>query len=194
MQKKSLLLFLLSFMFLGFASAQLSLGSALNSVDDSTIVLGLIFVIIFGLVNFSLRRFFRGNNLLAGGISFSVALLSIWGINRSSFEYTGIFYNVFFFIPNGLLETIWPLMLIGIWFLLIFKNSGPTKGLKFAFRRGTGELLLASGAILLILSFTGAFYEATTMTMVGVILIGVGWVMGWLGNRKKAQMQHIQLH
>ena len=193
MQKKGLLLFLLSFMFVGFASAQLSLGNMLNSVDDSTIVLGLIFVIIFGLVNFSLRRFFR-NNTLAGGIAFAVALLSIWGINRSNFEYTGVFYNVFFFIPNGFLETIWPLMLIGVWFLLIFKNSGPTKGLKFAFRKGTGELLLGSGAILLILSFTGAFYEASTITMISIVLIGVGWVMGWLFNRKKHQMQHIQLH
>ena len=62
MDKKGLSLFLFSVLFIGLASAQFygtaSIGNMLNSVDDSTLVLGGIFLIVFLLVNYSLEKFF----------------------------------------------------------------------------------------------------------------------------------------
>lgn len=197
MQKKSLL-FLFSLMFVGLASAQFfgapSLGNLLNSVDDSTIVLGAIFVIVFVAVNFSLQKFFRGNKPVAGAIAFAVALLIIWGTNKSGFGYTNLFYGVFFFLPTGFLENVWPFLFLGAWILLIYRNSGIGKGFLFGIRRGTGELFLASGVLLVFFSFIGAFFESGWAVTTGMFLIIIGWVVGWLRNKKKFQMQHIQLH
>jgi len=197
MQKKSLLL-LFSLMFVGLASAQFygtaSIGNLLNSVDDSTMVLGAIFLIVFVAVNFSLQKFFSGNRPVAGAIAFAVALLVIWGVNKSGFGYTNIFYGFFFFLPTGFLESIWPLLFIGAWILLIYRNSGIGKGFLFGIRRGTGELFLFSGVLLVFFSFIGALFESGWAVTTGIILIIIGGAVGWLGNKKKVVMQHIQLH
>ena len=79
MQKKSLYLFLLSVMLINFTSAAFygtaSIGGFLNSVDDSTIVLGAIFLVVFVVANYSLLKFFKNNKPVAGAIAFAVSLL-----------------------------------------------------------------------------------------------------------------------
>ena len=196
MDKKGLSLFLFSVLFIGLASAQFygtaSIGNMLNSVDDSTLVLGGIFLIVFLLVNYSLEKFFKGNKAVAGGISFAVALLVIWGVNRSGFEYTNLFYGTFFFLPTGFLETLWPLLFIGIWIFLIFKNTGG--GFVYGIRKGTGLVFLFSGMLLVFLALIGAFYESGATMASGFFLAGLGLVIGWFSNKKHIDMQHIQLH
>ena len=171
----------LSLFLMSFASAQFygnfSLGSLLNGVDDSTIVLGLMFVIFFVLINFSLDKFFKGNKSVSGAIAFSVSLLIIWGINRSGISYTNIFYNLFFFIPSGTLETLWPLVIIGAIIIL---------SIKYGFLKGIGLVFIFSGAIMVFLSFTNLVYETTGALGFGALLIilGAGF-LAWSAKKEK---------
>ena len=171
----------LSLFLMNLASAQLygsfSLGSLLNGVDDSTIVLGLMFVIFFVLINFSLDKFFKGNKSVSGAIAFSVSLLMIWGINRSGISYTNIFYNFFFFIPSGMLETLWPLVIIGAIIIL---------SIKYGFLKGIGLVFIFSGAIMIFLSFTNLVYETSGALGFGALLIilGAGF-LAWSAKKEK---------
>lgn len=173
MQKKSGIIagiLFLSLMFLGFVSAQFygsfSIGDLLNNIDESTIVLGAMFIIVFGFVNFALGKFFRGNKAVSGGIAFAMALLVIYGINRSGFNYTGLFYNIAFFLPTGLVETIWPILVIGGLIFAIIRTGSITKGI--------GDFLLFLGALLMFLSFIGVFYELGGGLGFGFLIFVVG--------------------
>ncbi|HJZ18812.1 MAG TPA: hypothetical protein VJ208_01800 [Candidatus Nanoarchaeia archaeon] len=173
MKKRGLALTLfLTLLLVNLVSAQFygGVGNLLDSIDDSTIVLLAIFLIVFALVNFSISRFTKGNKAISATIAFSFALLTIWGVNRSGLGYTNLFYNLFFFLPVGFLETLWPLLLAGLWAVLI---------IKYHFKKGTGILLIGTGALLIFMSVTGLTYEVGTSSAIGFVLIifGIGfWI------------------
>ncbi len=160
-------------MFVNFASAAFygtaSIGNMLNSVDDSTIVLGAIFLIVFVLVFVSLEKFFKGNKPVAGAIAFAVALLVIWGTNRSGFSYTNIFYGAFFFLPPGFLESVWPFLVLGLFIFAIIKFGV----------RGPGYFMIIAGVMLFFLSMIGVFYEfgATVGISFFLFVIGIAWIL-----------------
>lgn len=182
MQKKNLVISLISSIILsGFASAQFyggfSLGNFLSSIDPSTIVLGLLFVIFFLMIRFALGRVFKENEAISNGISLAVSLLIIWGINQSGFNYYSVFGNVFFFLPTGFLEAFWPLILIVAWVLLIVKNG---------LAKGTAITLILIGSILTLLGVTENLYEQGFSVAVGVVLIIAGIsIYSWWGKDKK---------
>ena len=165
----------LSLMLVNIVSAQFydrfSLSNILNSIDPSTMVLGTIFIISFALLNFSLSRFFRGNAGIAGIVAFSISLLIVWGINRTGFDYSSLFYNIFFFIPEDLLYTLVPFILLG---LIIYGFV----------KLGLGETLAILGGFLLaIVIFTDLVYEKGLIIGIGTILFVIGI---WLWNKKKS--------
>lgn len=167
-------------MLINFASAQFygrfSLSDFLNSVDESWIVLGMIFLIVYALVSYGLGNFFKGNKAVSGSIAFAIALLVIWGVNRSGFNYNGLFYNFFFFLPTGFVETIWPILFLGFGVFLVIKTGNLGKGL--------GILFIGSGVLLIFLSFIGVIYETEGGGSLGFGLIIIGVLSWWLGTRK----------
>ena len=183
MKRKLLGVLLISLFLMNFASAQIygsfSLGSILNGVDDSTIVLGMLFVIFFVLINFSLTKFFKGNKSVAGTIAFAVSLLIVWGINSSGFGYTNIFYNIFFFVPSEVIQTLWPLAVIGFAVVL---------SIKYGIKQGIGILFIGSGSLMILLSFTNLVYETSGGLGFGGMLIIIGavlWAWGVKSGKKK---------
>jgi len=178
MEKRGLVLtfisVFLSLMLVNIVSAQFyggfSLSNMLNSVDPSTMILGTIFIISFAFLNFSLSKFFRGNAGIAGIVAFSISLLITWGINRTGFDYSSLFFNIFFFIPEDLLYTLVPFILLGLIILGVVKI-------------GFGETLaILGGFLLLITIFTDLVYESGLVGTIGAVLLILG---GWLWARKK---------
>ena len=171
-----------------FASAQFygsfSIGSILNGIDDSTIVLGLIFLISFVLINFSLAKFFKGNKSVAGVIAFAVSLLIIWGLNSSGLGYTNIFYNIFFFIPSNAIQTLWPLIFLGAAVILT---------VRYGLWRGIGVLFIGSGSLVVLLSFTNLVYETSGGLGFGALLIIIGLGF-WAWGVRKAKRKIMQIN
>tara|TARA_Y100000031_G_scaffold150444_1_gene189841 strand:+ start:1763 stop:2407 length:645 start_codon:yes stop_codon:yes gene_type:complete len=179
MEKRSLVLsffsVFLGIMLINIVSAQFyggfSLSNMLNSVDPSTMVLGTIFIISFAFLNFSLSRFFKGSEGIAGVVAFSISLLITWGINRTGFDYSSLFYDIFFFIPEDLLYTLMPFVLLGLIIFGIVKLK--SFGKVFA---------ILGGFLLAIVIFTDLVYEKGIVGTIGAIFLVVGL---WLMFRKK---------
>jgi membrane-associated HD superfamily phosphohydrolase len=150
----SIIFFLLAT--IGFVNAQGGgLGGLLNSIDESTLVLFAIFLIVFVLLFFSLKKVFRGDTATSGIISVMLALLITYGVNKTGFDIQELIFNLG--ISQGILSTILPIVIVaGIVFLVIYlaKNS-----------------LLAIGGLFILLSFF--VYAKTLLIVVGVILIAV---------------------
>ncbi|MBI4116639.1 hypothetical protein HY449_02760 [Candidatus Pacearchaeota archaeon] len=181
MRRNNFAMSLISLIFFsGFASAQFyggfSLGNFLSSVDPSTIVLGLFFVIFFLMIRFALGRVFKGNEAVSNGISLAVSLLIIWGINQSGFNYYSAFGNIFFFLPTGFLEAFWPLILVVVWILLIVKNG---------LAKGSAITMILIGGILVLMGLTENLYEQGFSVAIGVVLIIAGIAIYLWGKDKK---------
>ena len=145
-----------------------SLSDILSSIDQSTMILGVIFVVSLAFINQALiRTIFRDNAAIAGIIAFAISLLIIYGINLTGLDFEGFFYNLGF--SEGFLSTVVLLALIG---------GGIYLGIKY----GLGEMLMVLGGFFIILSFTDFIYETATTFIIGLIFLGIG---GWLLSKKK---------
>lgn len=179
MQKRNLFLILILGLFLiSFTSAyygsynSFSLSSLLDSIDSSTMLLGITFIVSFAFINFSLSKVFKDqegnpNKATAGIVAFAISLLITYGINKTGFDIEGLFYNIGF--SEGFLATIIPLILLGGAIYL---------GIKFSF----GMVLIVSGSLFCIVSFTSLIYEKGITLVLGIILLVIG---GWLWKRKR---------
>ena len=174
MQKRGLIfaftpIFLMTM--INFVSAQFyggfSLSDILNSIDSSTMILGIIFIVAFALLNFSLSKFFHDNKAIAGIIAFAISLGITWVVNRTGLNFEGFFYTLGF--SEGFLVTIVSLALIG-------------GGIYFGVRYGFGVVLTLLGGFFIILSFTNFIYETGTTFIIGLIFLGIGI---WLLSKKK---------
>jgi membrane-associated HD superfamily phosphohydrolase len=135
-----------------FASAA-SLSELLNQIDEATLVLFAIFLIVFVLLFFSLKRVFRGDTTTSGIISVMLSLLITYGVNKTGLDIQGLFSNIG--ISGEILSTILPIVILGgIVFLIIFlaKNS----------------LLVIGGVLILLSNFV---YASTLLIVIGIILI-----------------------
>ena len=183
MQKKSVIfgIILLSFLIMSnFASAQYSnsFGNILNSIDESTIVLGLAFVIAFVLINYSLSKFFKGNKSISGTLSIAISLLIIYGINRSGFNYNELFNSFFFFLPTGFIETLWPILFLGLGIIL---------SIKYGVKKGFGILFIGTGVLLIFFSYA-LFYDSSGglgLSIASILIGAVLWAWSSKGDKKK---------
>lgn len=176
MKERGLLLgFVLTLFLTNLVSAQyfgsFSLGNLLNSIPESTMVLGVLFIISFALINFALSRVFRDNKTISGIISLAISLLIIWGVNRTGFDFEGIFDGLG--ISGDALFIIFPfILIIGIIIL----------GAKFGF----SIVLLSTGGLLILLALTPFIYEKLIVIIIGAVLLLFGWFLrkkkGTLGS------------
>ena len=145
-----------------------SISDILSSIDSSTVLLGLVFIVSFAFVNQALiRTIFRDNAAIAGVIAFAISFGIVWGVNRTGLDFEGFFYTLGF--SEGFLSTIVLLALIG---------GGIYLGIKYSF----GALLTSIGGLFIIMSFTDFIYETGTTIFIGLIFAGIGI---WLLMRKK---------
>ena len=167
MQKNSLLFFFLTLFSLNFASAYgyypASISDALYRIEPTTIVLSLLFIILFAFLNWILARYFKDNKATAGIIAFAVSLLAIYGIWRKGFDIENIFGDIG--VGADLFYTLLPLIVIAVIIGLIIKFG----------RNALGIL----GLLLIAVSIFAVEGQAI------LILIGGALIILWFFFRKK---------
>ena len=178
-KKRNLFLAIITGLFLiSFASAyygsynSFSLSDLLNNIDSSTMLLGVLFIVSFAFLNFSLLKIFKDNKATAGIVAFALSLLITYGINKTGFDIEGLFYNIGF--SEGFLATIIPLILLGGIIYL---------GIRFTF----GIVLIVSGSLLCMASFTNLIYEKGITLFLGFVFLVIGIYVNHKWPKKKKE-------
>lgn len=176
MEKKSLIIPVLFVFLLNFVSAQFYEGFTdfLYNIDPNAMTLGVLFIVLFAILFFSLSRIFKDkygypNKTIATIVALALSVLCVYWVNRTGFDMTGLFYSIGF--SEEILYIIAPLIvLVGLIFIFTrFKEK------RF------GKTLLILGGLLLVLSFTDLIYETEFLTIISIIMVVVGL---WLTLRK----------
>jgi hypothetical protein len=148
---------------------RLSVSGFFDNIEPSNLVLPVLFIIFFAIINFSLLKVFKGNKATAGVSAFAVSLLLVYGINRTGFDFTGIFYNIG--IPTGLIGIIITLLLlVGVIFLI---NKIHFSGFFMLF-----------GALFFLASFTDLIYESLLLGFIGAVMFIIGLVLKLKAHKK----------
>jgi hypothetical protein len=151
---------------IGFISAQGTISDLLNSIDETTLILYAVFLISFTLLFFSLNRVFKDNRTTSGIISVVIALLIVYGVNKSGLNIQGVFSDIG--ISQDILMTIVPIIILLGAILVVIK-------LKL-------NSLFVFGALLI---FASLFvYEQSLLLVLGLVLIGL-WFFISLATKKK---------
>jgi len=181
MKKNLVIPFVITLSLISFVSAYgfywgFSPSSFLDSIDSSTMILGVVFFTSLLLINFSLKRTFKDNKI-AGFGSVIFSLLIVWGVNRQgwvyNFEY--LFYDLG--ISEGFLFTIFIFgIIIGGIYLITTKKISLSLS------------LIIIGGSLTIASFTDVIYDdAKGITLIiGAILLITGFVAA--SKQKKQEL------
>ena len=137
-------------------------------IDAKTMVLGLLFIVLFAIINFALMKSIK-NKGLSAIISFAISLFAIYGINKTRFDPSEMLYNIG--LTQDLLYTVVPILII--------------LGLVLLSRRfGFGKILLIVGVILSGLSFTELIYEKGVLLAIGIGLIIIGGAFAYRKSKK----------
>ena len=170
-KKRISLSFILGLMLIKSVSAQyfgtFSLSNFLYSIEPSTMILLAIFILSFLFVNWSLLKFFRENKIFAGVGAFVVASLITYGINRTGFDFAGIFYSIG--LSSDFLSIMLPFLLLGGLISLSYSR----KEKRFSWSR----FFIIPGVLLIILSFTNFVYEKGVAFVIGIIFVVIGWFL-----------------
>lgn len=176
MIKKSLIFFGFLFLISFVSAASFDFSELLESIDESFIVLGSIFILSFIFVNFALSKFFKQsdgtpNKPVAGIAAFVISLLITWGINKWGIDYDSIIdilSNIG--LPTEILMIALPLILIvGIIYVII--------------RFGVLAFLII-GILLLATSFTNLFYNDMIIFWIGIIIIGISLIVYYVKAKR----------
>ena len=73
-----------------------SFSELLNSVDSSLITLGVLLLVFFGLLHFSLGKIFKDNKAISVVLSLAISIGFVYWINKSGFNIE----NIFLLKPN----------------------------------------------------------------------------------------------
>ncbi len=176
MEKKSLIVPVLFVFLLNFVNAQFYGGFTdfLYNIDPNAMTLGVLFIVLFAILFFSLSRIFKDkygypNKTIATIVALALSVLCVYWVNRTGFDTTDLFYSIGF--SEEILYIIAPLIILA--------------GLIFIFTRFKekrfGKSLLILGGLLLVLSFTDLIYEKEFLTIISIIMIVVGL---WLTLRR----------
>ncbi|HTZ41812.1 MAG TPA: hypothetical protein VMC07_01225 [Candidatus Omnitrophota bacterium] len=159
MKKGAVFGIILVFLFLtGFVSAQNYFSDLFANVDPTLITLGILFVVIFALLNFTLSKTFSGNPTLTIVLSSSVSLLAVYWINNVV-SLGNIFSGLG--ISNDLLYTIGPILFIGLVIFLLIK-------IRFG-------IFLVLGAIMILASVTGLVPSTDIILIIGIAFAIIGF-------------------
>ena len=154
-----------------------SLSNFLDNIDESTLILGALFLIFFAVINLSLGKVFKNrdntqNKAVTGVVSFAISLLIVYSINKSGIDYQNFIYDLGV-SGNSLDSTILVVFIIGA-ILLVWKLKA-------------NALLMIGGLFLLVAFFTDLVYEEEILIALGFILVivGVAFKIWWFKNQEK---------
>lgn len=148
------------------------LNGVLYNIDANTMVLGLLFVIFFAIINFALNRSLKDKGT-AAIIAFCISLLATYGLNRTSLNFSGMFYKIG--INDGIIYSVVPIIiLIGLIFMIWKVKLGVT--------------LMLTGMGLIILSFFA--YKKVLLLIIGIVTIVVG-IFFWIRKRRRDKRKGI---
>jgi len=140
---------------ISFVSAQNNLGDLLNQIDQTTLILYVVFIVSFSILFFALGKFFKDNKTIAGLISAGIALLITYAVNKTGWDIQGFVFNLG--ISQDALATAIPIILIaGIIFIVISLKK---------------DSLLVVGGLLIVASFF--VYEQTILLVAGIIIVAI---------------------
>jgi hypothetical protein len=151
---------------INFASAE-DLSELLSVIDQSLVVLIALFIIIFSITFFSLKKIFKDDKdvTIAGVIAIAVAFLSVYGINKIQWSAQE------FVLSLGVSESAFSLII----FVAI------VIGIIYMFNKLKKTTLLVLGGTAIGLSFF--VYAKNFLTVVGVMLI-LSWFLMKVGQNK----------
>lgn len=155
----------ISLFLISFASA-LSLSETLSFIDPTFITLGLLFVIIFALLNFSLSKVFRDKPAVSIIVAISMALLAVYWINNFLAVGT-LFSNLG--VSDEILYTVGPILFLALIIFLLVK-------IRFGVFAILGGILILGGVTGLIV------YSSDILTIVGIVFIIIG-IFGMFSKR-----------
>jgi hypothetical protein len=118
------------------SSERLTLGSLLNQIDPSTMVIMVVFIVSFALLFFSLSRMLRGDKAIAGIVSLAMAALIAYGISKSGIDLENLIYDMGVTLKT--LHIIFPIFIIGlviIFVIFIFLRTGKKAGKHLGYGR-----------------------------------------------------------
>jgi hypothetical protein len=147
------------------------MGDLLHSIDPSTMILGLVFIILYVLINFSLSKIFKKERASSAIISLCVSLLAVYGLNMIDFNLSGVLFNLG--ISEDLLYLIVPWIILGVAIWASFVKDKTTGKINFRLYR----LFMILGAILLLIGLIPGVYEQTIFIIAGIILILLGIIL-----------------
>jgi len=184
--KKGVLVIASSLLLAGLTSAaygystynSFSLSDFLNTIDSTTMFLGVLFIVCFAFTNFALSKFFKDkegnpNKAIAGVVGLAVSLLIVYWVNRSGFQFDYYFYEIGF--SESLITTI-----ASIAFPILFVFIGV--------KYGWGASLMITGLLIIV---TGALsYEAYAAWIIGAILFFIGLWLWSLRRKRTHYLKH----
>ncbi len=152
------------------------LNDFLYAIDPNTMVLGLLFIIFYVFINFSLSKIFRRERASSAIISLCVSLLAVYGINRLNWDLSNIVFNLG--ISENILYTVVPWIILGLAVLASFVKDPTTGRRRFRLYR----LFMILGAFLILISFFA--YEKGIVMIIGIALILIGLFLLWRSKKK----------
>jgi hypothetical protein len=150
------------------------MGDLLYSIDPNTMILGLVFIILYVLINFSLSKIFKKERASSAIISLCISLLAVYGINRIDFNLSRVLFN--WGVSEDILYLIVPWIILGIAVWASFVRDKVTGKISFRLYR----LFLILGAIIFLIGLIPAVYEQVVFIVIGIILILLGIILWFM--------------
>jgi len=186
--KRGILLIALAIVSISFISAYgsygFSIGDFLDSIDSSTLVLGALFIIFFGVLHFIFSRFFKKhdntpNTAISATVSFAASVLMIYGIHKMDINIEDFFYDIG--INEGILEIIVPILLF-IGFIFLWKKVKEK------------VFLIFGGLFLFTAIATDWIYEKGVLLWIGGGLIVIWAIIAYIRGKKKNSRSRYYTH
>jgi hypothetical protein len=160
----------------------MALNDMLYGIDPNTMLLGLLFIIFYVLINFSLTKvLFKKEKASSTIVSLCVSLLAVYGINRTNLNISGMFSKIG--VNDTIIYAVVPWIILGLAVLASFTKDKTTGKRSFRLYR----LLMVLGAFLLLLSFFA--YQQMITLIAGIILIVLGLLLWIKVKNKNSQVQ-----
>lgn len=144
-----------------------AINELLYAIDPNTMVLCLIFIILYIIIHFSLAKIFKKDRASSVIISLCISLLAIYGINKINFNFSNFFFDLG--ISEDIFYIIVPWIILGLAVLASFARDEATGKKRFKLYR----LLLALGLMIFLIGLTPV-YQRIVFIVAGIILIILG--------------------
>lgn len=143
------------------------------NLNPEVIILGLLFVIFFALIQLFLSRSLKDKNS-SSVIAFCVSLLAVYGISRTGFDISNLFYKIGINTPTAesLIYTVLPFVIIG--------------GLIFIFWKVKIRVIFVLVGLILMIG-SRFVYEKVIVLVIGIVSLLIGLILMYKESRRKVK-------